>query len=129
MNALVVKTALLALVLLCTAQAQSTQTNVTEATRIKACGALNDAACRVVKPCTYCRSRWGESKCFAAEQVSTLPAGICTCRLFPCCRKHANKACLGTPWTCYLWQGCGSVQAAINYMDGTSSLDSLPYLL
>lgn len=47
----------------------------TEADRIKACGKLKQDACRIVNACTFCRSKWGESMCFSANQIENLPAG------------------------------------------------------
>lgn len=44
--------------------------------RIVGCGHLQQDACHIVKACTFCRSKWGESMCFAEEQVDRLPAGV-----------------------------------------------------
>ncbi len=47
-----------------------------EQDRIQACGGLQSEACQVAKGCRFCRSRWGQSQCFSANQVSSLPGGV-----------------------------------------------------
>ena len=51
-------------------------TDPTEQNRIQACGNLQPAACQIAKGCRFCRSRWGQSQCFSANQVSSLPGGL-----------------------------------------------------
>ena len=51
-------------------------TDPAEQNRIQACGNLQPAACQVAKGCRLCRSRWGQSQCFSAKQVSSLPGGM-----------------------------------------------------
>jgi len=47
-----------------------------EQNRILACGNLDASACQVAKGCRLCRSRYGQSQCFSANQVSSLPGGL-----------------------------------------------------
>lgn len=51
-------------------------TDPAEQNRIQACGNLQPAACQLAKGCRLCRSRWGQSQCFSAMQVSSLPGGM-----------------------------------------------------
>ncbi|BDA43431.1 hypothetical protein COCOBI_04-4430 [Coccomyxa sp. Obi] len=63
---------------------------------------MKQDACRIVKACTFCRSKWGESMCFSANQVDGLPADIYPCKYYKTpvtaspCDGLEKDACKGT---------------------------------